>query len=164
MRLRPCADTEGLKTQALYGRRENHGPSSRSFRFRARTRNGRLGMNTQLSEGARSFVAGLRSWGCSYEFRNQIVVFRITPAVGAHIVEPIETGVALNELDGWPMAPPHWIHLPSNVAVGTTNARPSSISGWLKHSRNVPGWGNAEEPAQAWLAHLQSVLDAAQPV
>ncbi len=119
-------------------------------------------MSAVLSDGAQAFVAGLRVCGCDYQLRDQIVVFLITPVVGTHVGQPIETGVELNELEGWPMAPPHWVHLPSGIAVGPTNSRASTIPGWLKHSRNAPGWGNAEEPAQAWLAHIQSVLGVAQ--
>jgi hypothetical protein len=45
---------------------------------------------------------------------------------------------------------------------GRTNINPeATLPGWVRHSRDVKGWGDAQEPAQAWLAHLRRVLQDA---
>ena len=47
-------------------------------------------------------------------------------------------------------------------AVHRTNISPAeTLPGWVRHSREIKGWGDAEEPAQAWLAHLRRVLQDA---
>jgi hypothetical protein len=54
------------------------------------------------------------------------------------------------------------VHLPATVQFTATNASPAeTLPGWVRHSRDVKGWGDAEEPAQAWLAHLRRVLEDA---
>lgn len=109
--------------------------------------------------GETGFLAGLRRCGCDPDKRNGVVVFIVVPVGGCHAGQPIETGIHSNELASWPSAPPHWVHLPASVIIGHTNTQPSSIPGWLMHSRNITGWGNAQEPVQAWLAHVRAVLE-----
>lgn len=108
--------------------------------------------------GEEGFLAGLRRCGCEPEKRNGVIAFTVVPVDGSHAGEAIETGVGAEELSAWPSAPPHWVHLPSSVTIVHTNTQASPIAGWLGHSRNLAGWGNAEEPAQAWIAHVRSVL------
>ena len=105
---------------------------------------------------------GLQQCGLQWTVNGTVLLFPLTAIVGGYQGEPVQTGVAIGELDGWPMAPPHWVHLPADILVGPTNSKPSPIGGWLMHSRNAPSWGNAKHPVQAWLAHVQSVLDVAE--
>lgn len=119
-------------------------------------------MTSQYSQGTQAFIDGLQQCGLPWKVSGNILLFPLTAVVGSYHGQPIETGVALDELDAWPMAPPHWVHLPADVLVGPTNSKPSPITGWLMHSRNAPRWGNAKHAVQAWLAHVQSVLDVAE--
>lgn len=110
--------------------------------------------------GVEGFLAGLRRCGCEPVVENGVVQFTVTAVAGSHASQDVPTGVDVGELAAWPTAPPHWIHLPSSIAFPAgTNAEPSAVPGWSKHSRNIVGWGNAEEPAQAWLAHARAVLE-----
>ena len=88
------------------------------------------------------------------------MVFEVTPITGRYAGQQIETGVLTNELTAWSSVPPHWVHLPDQIVVEPTNARPSPLSGWKMHSRNLAQWGDAEVPEQAWLAHVRDVLSS----
>ena len=89
-----------------------------------------------------------------------LVICRVTPVGGAHAGTAVAVGVAVEELASWPQAPPHWIHLPSEISFARTNSEPSTKPGWQRHSRNSAGWGDAPA-AVCWAAHLQAVLDEA---
>src|SRR4051812_9424142 len=103
-------------------------------------------MIDRVEAGEEGFLAGLRRYGCVPEKRNGVIVFRVIAVGGSHAGEPIETGVNVSELAAWPSVPPHWVHLPHSIAFAHTNSQPSSIPGWMMHSRNITGWGNAEDP------------------
>jgi adenylosuccinate synthase len=54
------------------------------------------------------------------------------------------------------------VHFPAAVQFTRTNSsQQETLPGWVRHSRQVNGWGDAEEPAQAWLAHLRRILQDA---
>lgn len=89
-----------------------------------------------------------------------LVVCDIVPVEGARAGSSLLLGVAVNEVNNWPTAPPHWIHLPAEVQFRATNSEASSKPGWLRHSRNCAGWGDARA-AVCWHAHLQAVLGEA---
>lgn len=114
-----------------------------------------------MEAGEEGFLAGLRRCGCEADKRNDVIVFAVVAMGGRHAGRPMETGVNVTELVAWPGVPPHWVHLPATVTFVRTNAQPSRVPGWLMHSRNISGWGNAKEPAQAWIAHARSVLEEA---
>ena len=61
---------------------------------------------------------------------------------------------------GW--ARPRTMHLPADVRLPDTNSRPSSIGGWLQHSRRIAAWGRDVDPASGWLAHVRSVVGDAR--
>ena len=72
------------------------------------------------------------------------------------------TAVGIDELASWPALPAHWVHLPNVITFLHTNAcAQQTLSGWTRHSRQIVGWGDATEPAQAWLAHVRSVIGEA---
>lgn len=112
-------------------------------------------------EGPDGFLAGLKRCGCTPEIRNDVVVFAVVPVGGGRAGIPTESGVAVEELKRWPAAPPHWVHLSGEIRFPHTNTQASSIAGWLKHSREPRNWGNAPEPAQAWIAHIRGMLEEA---
>lgn len=100
-----------------------------------------------------AFVDGLRRLRADPEVRDGLVVYR---------VDLVETAVEVAELAGWPMVPPHWIHLPAEVVLPATNSQQSTRPGWLRHSRQLLGWGSDADPARAWVAHVRGVLATAR--
>jgi len=112
--------------------------------------------------GEEGFLAGLERCGCPWRRQDGVILFAVEPVDGCYAGNSIETGVAVKELRAWPSVPPHWVHSPSFVKILRTNTRPSPVSGWLMHSRNVQRWGDAEDPVQAWLAHARAVLGESQ--
>lgn len=121
-----------------------------------------MSMAAPAETGVEGFIAGLQRCGTKAVLDNGVVRFTVTAVMGAYAGEEIETGVGSDELGGWPAVPPHWVHLPAHVAFSKTNSQPSPIPGWTKHSRDIKGWGNAKEPAQAWIGHVRAVLAETQ--
>lgn len=116
-------------------------------------------MGSASTAGVDGFVAGLQRCGVEPKVRGGVVAFAVEAHLGALADTMVETAVAIDELARWPVVPPHWVHLPGHVAFAHTNANGDRcLPGWNRHSRNVRGWGDAAEPAQAWLAHVRSVL------
>lgn len=111
--------------------------------------------------GVNGFIDGLRRLGIEARQESGLIIFSVTASDGAHAGNAVETGVSSGELRRWPHVPPHWVHLPQGVRLAQTNSRDSSVAGWLRHSRNIKGWGDASEPAQAWVAHVRGVLGEA---
>ena len=91
-----------------------------------------------------------------------LVIYQIVPVDGALAGVPVQTGVSVDELQPWPQVQPHWVHLPEDISFSHTNSEASTRSGWLKHSRDLIGWGDTE-PAVCWISHLRSVLGDASP-
>jgi hypothetical protein len=111
--------------------------------------------------GVDGFIGGMRRCGIDATVNMSIVVFTVV-AAGRSGLLTIETGVATAELAAWSAVPPHWVHLPATVQLVSTNSNhDETLPGWVRHSRQVNGWGDAEEPAQAWLAHVRRVLQDA---
>ena len=106
------------------------------------------------------FIADMAELGLSPTEEAGLVICGILPVGGARSGSVVEVGVAVDELAGWPQAPPHWIHLPSEVEFARTNSEPSPKSGWLRHSRSTAGWGDAPA-AICWIAHVRAVLSEA---
>ncbi|WP_435771397.1 hypothetical protein [Nocardioides sp. SYSU DS0651] len=115
-----------------------------------------------MSDGAVGFVADLEAEGLEPEVRGDVVVYRIVPAAGAYAGRPVETGVSVQELQGWPAVPPHWIHAPQEVRFAQTNAdRQGVLDGWQRHSRDTGPWDMSRRPILNWLAHVRGVLGQA---
>ena len=113
-----------------------------------------------MSHGAQGFIDALIQLGISARVEDGLVLYRIAPVDGAHAGTEVETGVSAEELAPWPQAPPHWIHLPTEIGFAETNSRASGKSGWLKHSRKVIGWGDAPSGIW-WSSHVRAVLGEA---
>lgn len=118
-------------------------------------------MSVPSDSGVDGFVVGLQRCGLEPKVEAGVVTFSIDPVTGRHAGSSVLTGVGTEELAGWPVVPPHWVHLPGDVNFARSNTQASPISGWLKHSRQIAGWGNASEPAQAWIAHVRAVVGEA---
>ena len=113
-----------------------------------------------MSGPADVFVADMGSLDLDPTIDNGLVLYRITPVDGALAGTLVETGVAIDELGHWPQAPPHWLHFPDAIRFSRTNAETSAKPGWLKHSRNIAGWGDSP-PASGWASHVRAVLSEA---
>lgn len=112
--------------------------------------------------GVDAFIAGLSRCGVEATQQAGVVIFMVE-AVTRSVPQIVQTGVAATELQSWPAVPPHWVHFPDSIQFARTNTNASeTLPGWTRHSRDIHNWGNAAEPAQAWLAHVRSVLQDAR--
>ena len=113
-----------------------------------------------MGHGVQGFIDALTQLGLDPTVEAGLVLYRIIPVEGAHAGIEVETGVSADELGAWPQAPPHWVHLPPGIGFPETNSRASTKSGWLKHSRDIIGWGDAP-PGICWTSHVRAVLGEA---
>lgn len=113
-----------------------------------------------MEGGTRRFVDDITDLGLAPTVEAEVVIYRVTPIEGASAGTPLDTGVSIDELGSWPQVPPHWVHLPATVRFPQTNTQPSPKSGWLMHSRQITGWGDAP-PAVGWVSHVRAVLSEA---
>ena len=113
-----------------------------------------------MGNGVQGFIHDLTELGFDPTVEDELVIYRIEPVDGAHAGTAVATGVSTGELSPWPQAPPHWIHLPDSVGFPQTNSRSSTKPGWLKHSRNINGWGDAS-PGVCWTSHVRAALGEA---
>ena len=113
-----------------------------------------------MQTGVEAFIQDMTELGFGATLEAELVIYTAEPVGGAYAGSPVETGVAIGELEPWPQVPPHWLHFPSAVKFSQTNSRASVRPGWLMHSRQVTGWGDA--PARvAWASHVRAVLSEA---
>lgn len=110
-----------------------------------------------MNRNVQKFMDEMDRLGLNPRVEAELVVYRIVPVGGAHAGVEVETGVSADELVFWPQAPPHWVHLSSDVTFSKTNSRKSTKQGWLKHSRQINGWGDAP-PGICWTSHVRSIL------
>ena len=113
-----------------------------------------------MNHGVQGFIHDLTELGLDPTVEAELVIYRIEPVDGAHAGTRVATGVSADELSPWPQAPPHWIHLPASVSFPETNSRSSTKPDWLKHSRDIIGWGDAS-PGVCWTSHVRAVLGEA---
>lgn len=113
-----------------------------------------------MDQGVQAFMDDMTQNGFEPREEAGLIVYRVTPVDGAHSGTAVETGVSTDELTPWPQAPPHWIHLPGDIGFSSTNSDTSSKQGWLKHSRQLDGWGDAP-PAICWVGHVRAALGEA---
>ena len=106
------------------------------------------------------FIDDMAKFAVDVQVEAELVTYRVTPVDGAHAGSPVQTAVSIDELDSWPHAPPHWIHLPAEIKFPKTNSQNSPRSAWLKHSRQITGWGDAP-PAISWVSHVRGVISEA---
>ena len=116
-------------------------------------------MDPASTAGVDGFIAGLQRCGLTPVIRGAVVTFAVEAPTGPRAGTAIQTGVEITELQVWPTVPPHWVHLPANITFARTNSDANQcLPGWVRHSRQIAGWGDATEPAQAWIAHVRGVL------
>ena len=112
------------------------------------------------SSGVDAFVQDVCRLGFETKVEDGLVIYTVLAVDGAHAGSPLETGVEIVELQSWPQVPPHWLHFPAGVDFSRTNSTTSPKSGWMKHSRQIAGWGDAPAGV-AWASHIRAVLSDA---
>ena len=115
-----------------------------------------------MADPVEAFMANLAALGARPERRGPLIVYSVDVISGPHAGTAVETGVEVTELAGWPIAPPHWLHMDAAMAFEHTNIQPSPVGGWMRHSRQIADWGSDSDPGQAWLAHVRGVLGEAR--
>lgn len=110
-----------------------------------------------MQAGPQRFIDEVAELGLRPKVEAELVICVVTPALGARAGTPVEVGVALDELQPWPQAPPYWVQLPSDISFTRTTTDASPKDGWVKHSRQIQGWGHAPA-AVHWSSHIQAVL------
>lgn len=112
--------------------------------------------------GVSRFIADLADEGLQPTRRGDAVRYTIVPAAGRYAGQPVETGVSVSELQGWPMVPPHWIHLPDDVTFANTNTDTTDCEpGWRRHSREAGPWDMTRKPILTWVSHVRGMLGEA---
>lgn len=114
-----------------------------------------------MTDPVEEFAAGLLQLGTDSARRDGLVVYCVEPVSGQLAGEVVPTAVEAVDLAAWPIAPPHWVHLEASIAFAGSNIQPSTLQGWVRHSRQITGWGDDTDPAQAWLAHVRAVVGEA---
>ena len=110
-----------------------------------------------MQMGVEGFVQSMMEIGFETTLEAGLAIYRMLAIDGACAGIPVETGVSIEELETWPQVPPHWLHFPADIRFSRTNSQTSSKQGWLMHSRQITGWGDA--PAGiAWVSHVRAVL------
>lgn len=112
------------------------------------------------NHGVQGFIDDMAQLGFNLTVEAELVIYRIIPIDGAHAETTVETGVSADELASWPQAPPHWVHFPAGICFSRTNSQASPKSGWLMHSRQITGWGDAP-PGICWTSHVRAILSEA---
>lgn len=119
-------------------------------------------MQRQARDGLEGFCADMSDAGTKTVVSGPVVTYEVQAVAGALAGRQVLTGVSVDELAGWPAAPPHWIHLPTEVKFAASNVDGGpTLPGWQRHSRQIGDWDMSRHPAQVWLAHVRSVLSAA---
>lgn len=111
--------------------------------------------------GMAGFMAGLASQGIAAQQNGGLVVYTVEPLVGMYAGKAVQTAVAVSELEGWPLTPPHFVHLPNEVKLDGPQA--SDVAGWSKYSRPHRGRLDASaHPTRDWVAHIRELLGRAK--
>ena len=113
-----------------------------------------------MQTGVGRFIQDMTNLGFKAMPEADLVVYRVMAVDGACAGRSVETGVSVGELQPWPEVPPHWLHFPDAVRFYQTNSQASPKAGWLMHSRQITGWGDAP-PGVAWASHVRAVLSEA---
>lgn len=111
---------------------------------------------------ARRFADDITAAGAPVRAEPGRLLFDILAVGGALAGQWMSTGVSLAEVQNWPQAPPHWVHLPDTVVFETTNSDTTDCPpGWRRHSREFTFTDTSIPPAKAWLSHVRGLLSLA---
>lgn len=114
------------------------------------------------ADGVSRFIADLQEEGCSPVRCGEVVRYDVVPAAGRFGGQSVLTGVSVSELQGWPVIPPHWIHLQAKLTFTSTNHDSQDCpEGWQRHSRDSGPWVMDRAPILTWLSHIRCVIGQA---
>lgn len=106
--------------------------------------------------GPDRFVADLQTLGFRCVRFGPLVVVTLDVATAA---VPGVSEVGADPPGDFPLVPPHWLHLRSNLVLPQGGARASELGPeWRKWSRPHPRWRGGSNGAREWLAHARSLL------
>ena len=105
--------------------------------------------------GIDQFIAGVQKLGLKFrQVGNHVVVTLDVSPPG--LSNPPDVGA--DPPADFPNIPPHWVHLPSDLALPEGKPRPSELGeSWRKWSRQHPKW-RASLGVPGWVAHVRSLL------
>lgn len=111
---------------------------------------------------ARRFADDMAAVGAPVRAEPGRLLYDVVAVSGALAGQMVSTGVSLSEVQSWPQAPPHWVHLPDTVQFAATNADNTDCPpGWRRHSREFIFTDMSIPPALAWLRHVRGLLSLA---
>lgn len=120
---------------------------------------------TELSGAAQRFMDDMASVGAPVRAEENRLMYEVIAIGGALAGQKVSTGVSLSEVQGWPLTPPHWVHLPASVAFAETNTDATDCPpGWRRHSRDFNLPDTSVPPALAWLRHVRGFVSLAIPM
>lgn len=109
------------------------------------------------------FVADMAAEGAPVRVASSQLLFDVRAPSGALAGQTVETGVSVSEVQGWPLSPPHWVHLPESVIIEPTNSDTTDCPpGWRRHSRDLGPVDLSVPLARTWLRHVRGVLAIAR--
>jgi hypothetical protein len=112
--------------------------------------------------GVDAFVSSIADQGIPIAHRGNLIVYRIVPFTGAAAMREVETGVEIGDVAGWPLTPPHWIHVPNGFQFPGGSQQPSVQDGWSRYSRPHPNrLDSSPVPGREWIAHVRAFLGTA---
>ena len=116
----------------------------------------------ELSHAAQRFIDDMAAVGAPVRVDGNRLMYEVVAVGGAMVGQTVLTAVSLSEVQGWPLAPPHWIHLPGTVSFPQTNTDETDcLPGWKRHSREFGLTDTSMPPALAWLRHVRGLLSLA---
>lgn len=119
----------------------------------------------ELSAPARRFVEDMAAVGVAVQAEGSRLMYDVIAVGGGLAGQRVTTGVSLSEVQGWPLAPPHWVHLPDSVVFDETNMDETDCPpGWKRHSRDFNLTDTSVPPALAWLRHVRGFISLALPI
>lgn len=111
---------------------------------------------------ARRFADDMAAVGAPVRAETGRLMYDVIAVGGALAGQTVSAGVSLAEVQNWPQAPPHWVHLPDAVAFEATNSDTTDCPpGWRRHSREFAFTDMSIPPALAWLRHVRGLLSLA---
>ena len=113
-----------------------------------------------MQASVEAFMQTMTELGFGARIEAELVIYEVVAIDGAYAGYPVETGVSIGELGPWAQVPPHWLHFPEGIRFSRTNSQRSPKSGWIAHSRQITGWGDAPAGV-AWASHVRAVLSEA---
>ena len=111
-----------------------------------------------MQPGIEAFIQNMTELGFETTLEAELVICRVVALDGAFAGRPVETGVAIGELEPWPHVPPHWLHFPGSVRfcadqqptlskVWMVDAQPSDNRGGVTLPLESRGLAMSEQPS-----------------